>query len=248
MSGVLSKSTNTSSVIDCFKFETYSSGLSQTIPDITSEPISTLEMPSIDPYDGPVPSRLVGFNEAKSEKEHYGTVHFYLDDSRFECIWNNPPKYVPLLRQYESVIGPDFSQYVDMTYDERLFNNYRNYSTTVFLQRNGIPVIPNISWSTPNLYDHNFCWIPKHSIIAIGSMGVLQHNVSRYLFSEGYKEVLRRLEPHLIVRYGPKLDCEDESISIYFPNARLERLRQLPRKKNQMKTVVNLMSNQLKLF
>ena len=108
LSGVISQSTSTSSVIDSFKFETDSTELSQTILDTESKRISLLEMLSIEPYDGPVPTRLVGFNEARCEKEHYGTVHFYLNDNLFECVWNNTPKFVPLLRQYESVIGPDF--------------------------------------------------------------------------------------------------------------------------------------------
>lgn len=246
LSGALNKSTNTSSVIDCFKFETYSSGLSQTIPDITSEPISTLEMPSIDPYDGPVPSRLVGFNEAKCEKEHYGTVHFYLDDSLFECVWNNTSKYVPLLKKYESIIGPDFSQYTDMTYDERYYNAWRNRTLTAHFQSYGINMITNVTWSLPDSYSYSFTGIPKHSIIAVNCTAIRGYNLSKYLWMKGYEEMLRQLEPRLIIRYGDRMPNENESISVYFPNERLQRLRRLPRKPRIRKSI--LMSNQLNLF
>ena len=146
MSGVLSQTTSTSSVIDCFKFETQSTGHSQTITDIACERIKPFEMPTIESFAGPAPSRLVGFNEARCEHEHFGTVHFYINDDLFKCVWNDKNKYLPLLRQYESVIGPDFSQYVDMTYDERYYNAWRNRTLTAEWQSYGINVIPNVTW------------------------------------------------------------------------------------------------------
>lgn len=106
LSGVLSQNTSTSSVIDCFKFETQSSEPTSGNVDKTKEKPLDYEMPSIAPYDGPIPTRLVGFNEARSEKEHYGTVHFYIADGHFNCTWNHPEKYIPLFMQYDSVIGP----------------------------------------------------------------------------------------------------------------------------------------------
>ena len=246
LSGVLSQNTSTSSVIDCFKFETHSSVCSHTIADFASERITSIEMPSIEPYEGPAPTRLVGFNEARCEKEHYGTVHFYLNDPLFECVWNNPLKYVPILKQYDSVIGPDFSQYTDMTYDERYFNAWRNRTLTAEFQIQGINVIPNVSWSLPDSYSYSFTGIPKHSIIAVNCTAIRGYNLSKYLWLKGYKEMLRQLEPRLIIRYGDRMPGENEAISVYFPNERLQRLRRLPRKPRICKSI--LMSNQSNLF
>lgn len=199
-------------------------------------------------YDGPVPQRLVGFNEARAEKSHVGTVHYYLNDTLFECVWNNPPKYVPLLQQYESVIGPDFSQYIDMSWDERMFNNYRNWCLTYYWQSNGISVIPNVSWSTPDTYELCFQWIPKQSVIAIGSLGILRSSTSRYLWLNGYREIEEQLHPSLIIRYGDIIPGENSDISVYFQNERLQRLRQLPRRTNRRIVTKTSLSNQLNIF
>lgn len=246
LSGVFSQTTSTSSVIDCFKFETHSTGRSQAITDIACERVTAIEMPTIEPYEGPVPSRLIGFNEARCKHEHSGTVHFYINDDLFKCIWNDRNKYVPLLRQYESVIGPDFSQYVDMTYDERYYNAWRNRTITAEWQSYGINVIPNVTWSLPDSYDYSFSGIPKHSVIAVNCTAIYGHNLSRYLWRKGYEEMMQRLEPRLIIRYGDKMPEENEAISVYFPNERLQRLRRLPRKQRTRKST--LMSNQLNLF
>ncbi len=243
LSGVL---TSTSSVIDCFKFETHSTGRSQAITDIACERVTAIEMPPIESHEGPVPSRLVGFNEARCKHEHSGTVHFYINDGLFKCIWNDRNKYVPLLRQYESVIGPDFSQYVDMTYDERYYNAWRNRTLTAEWQSYGINVIPNVTWSLPDSYDYSFSGIPKHSIIAVNCTAIRGYNLSKYLWLKGYKEMLRQLEPRLIIRYGDRMPGENEAISVYFPNERLQRLRRLPRKPRIRKSI--LMSNQSNLF
>ena len=79
LSGVL---TSTSSVSDCFKFETHSTGRSQAITDIACERVTAIEMPPIESYGGPAPSRLVGFNEARCKHEHFGTVHLLLVRNR----------------------------------------------------------------------------------------------------------------------------------------------------------------------
>ncbi len=246
LSGVLSQNTSTSSVIDCFKFETQSSEPTSGNVDKSKENPLDYEMPPIAPYDGPIPTRLVGFNEARSEKEHYGTVHFYIADSHFNCTWNHPEKHIPLFRQYDSVIGPDFSQYVDMTYDERYHNAWRSRTLTARWQSHGINVIPNVTWSLPDSYEYSFSGIPQHSIIAVNCTAIKGKCISRYLWLKGYNEMLRRLEPRLIIRYGDKMAGEDESISIYFPNERLQRLRQRPRKRHVQ--ISALLSNQLTLF
>lgn len=245
LSNSLSQSTITSPIIECFNFGTQSSSRSSAYVDVVEESISSYEMPAIAPYEGPAPARLVGFNEARCEETHQGTVHFYIDDRLFNCTWNNPEGYVPLLKQYDSVIGPDFSQYVNMTYDERYYNAWRNRTLTSRWQSYGINVIPNVTWSLPDSYEYSFSGIPQHSVIAVNCTAIIGKDTSRYLWLKGYNEMLRRLEPRLIIRYGDRMPGEKEEISVFFPNERLQRLRCMPRKKR-----VNIlpMSNQLTLF
>ena len=53
--------------------------------------------------DNFIPSKLIGFNYAKTSKEKNAGIHFYLDDYQFERVWNNPDDYVDILTQYISL-------------------------------------------------------------------------------------------------------------------------------------------------
>ena len=48
---------------------------------------------------------------------------------------------------------------------------------------------------------------------------------SKYLWKEGYKNVVLPLQPTTIIRYGDKMPDEMSDISIYFENSNLKRLR-----------------------
>lgn len=182
-------------------------------------------MPSLEPYLGPIPDYLVSFNQASSCTCHYCGVHFYIDDYLFERIWKNPDKYIPLLKRFLCVIGPDFSQYRNMPYPLRMYNCYRNRVLTQYMQNHGVNMVPNVTWSLPDSYDYSFSGIPKNSVIAINCTGIIGCNYSKYLWYKGYEEALKRLEPSKILRYGSKMEGEMASISKYYQNDRLKLLR-----------------------
>lgn len=59
------------------------------------------------------------------------TVNFYIDDMKFQRIWNNPDKYIEHLKCFHSVITPDFSIAVGhngMPIAMQLWNKYRNHA------------------------------------------------------------------------------------------------------------------------
>ena len=53
----------------------------------------------------------IGFNYAKGceEPEIHG-VHFFLDDYQFIRVWSQPDVYLNMLRKFQAVCTPDFSQ------------------------------------------------------------------------------------------------------------------------------------------
>ena len=183
------------------------------------------EIPQLDPYTGPIPNSLIPFPAAMAAKEYTCGVHFYIDDYQFERIWNSPEKYVNKLSKYQCVIGPDFSQYSNMSYPMRMWNCYRNRVMSSFLQKHGVNVIPNVTWSLPDSYDYSFDGIPHNSVIAINCSSIVHCNLSKYLWYKGYEEAIKRLQPAYIIRYGNKMPDEREDISIYFENNRLKMLR-----------------------
>lgn len=182
-------------------------------------------LPVLEPTKNIYPTRLVPFNEAYANKDYNCTVHFYIDDKLFLRVLRKPEKYLAFFQKCHSVIGPDLSQYINMSYEERYYCAYINRAFTAYLQRNGVNVIINVTWSLPDSYEYSTTGIPQHSVVAINCTGILKYNVSKYLWRKGYNYVCEHIDPLLIVRYGDKMPCEDSTISLHFENERIKRLR-----------------------
>lgn len=169
------------------------------------------EFPIIHPcYE--IPNRLIPFSKCISSTDVNYWVHFYEDDYLFERIWNSPRKYLQILKRFNGVILPDFSIYRDMPWVMQLWNIYRSRAIGCWLQVNGIKVIPNIRYSDRRTYRCCCDGISKHCTIAVGSHGTLKNREDRFFFTEGLKEVVKRLEPSVIVVYG---SCPDSIFQRY---------------------------------
>ncbi len=114
---------------------------------------------------------------------------------------------------------------VGMSEEEARFSIAAGRAVANYLYERGVRMIPNVQWSIPPLYDVCFSGIPRGSMVAVNCTGIIGNAASKYLWRRGYKEMLDRLNPSCIIRYGDKMPDEDEERSIYFPNERLIRLR-----------------------
>ena len=54
-------------------------------------------------------------------------------------------------------------------------------------------------------YKYAFLGIPKNSVVAIGTVGVVNDKNAERLFMQGFKEMLKQLEPKRILIYGNRL-------------------------------------------
>ncbi len=152
-----------------------------------------------------VPSRLIPFSRAMQEKKDYRQwVCFYEDDFQFERIWNNPTKYVAQLSKFDGVISPDFSVYYDMPLSMQIWNIFRSRAIGAWLQSQEIKVIPNIRFGDERTFECCCEGIAQHSIISIGSLGCIRAKTYREIFVKGIEYVAKRLEPEIIVLYGPE--------------------------------------------
>jgi hypothetical protein len=131
-----------------------------------------------------------------------GTAHFFLDDYRFERCWKNPDSQIKELEKYDGVLSPDFSLYTDYPEALQIWQVYRSRWCAAYWQSLGIKVIPTISWSTKKSFKYAFLGISKGSIVAIGTVGILNDKISQKLFMQGFKEMLKQLEPKEILIYG----------------------------------------------
>lgn len=164
-----------------------------------------LEIPTIE-YGIYRPKRLKAFSKAISSDDYECWIHFYEDDSVFQRIWNNPYKYLPILKRFKGVITPDFSLYRDMPLAMQFWNIYRNRAIGNWLQHNGIQVIPNVRYSDRRTYKAACYGIAKNSTIAIGSHGCIKGKEDRRYFVEGLKEIIRLVSPKNIIVYGSAPD------------------------------------------
>lgn len=147
--------------------------------------------------------KLIGYDKINQSNNYDKIVHFFLDDYRFESIYNNPENKVETLKKYKAVLTPDFSMFVEMPIALQLFSTFKNRWVGAYLQEQGISVIPTVRWG--DLTSFNFCFdgIEKGSIVAVSTIGIKKEK-SHFIL--GYNEMLSRIKPSKIICYGKPFD------------------------------------------
>ncbi len=134
-----------------------------------------------------------------SEENKKKGVHFFVDDYRFEGIYNNPERTLARYSQYNFLLSPDFSTYADMPLWRQLESVAKNRWVGAFWQSKGLTVIPTISWGRTQTFEFCFDGVEQGSIIAIGMIGCKQ---SKLAFMRGYNAMLEKIKPSKIVCFG----------------------------------------------
>jgi hypothetical protein len=148
-----------------------------------------------------------------------GACHFFLDDYRFESVWNHPTKALSVFGPYPVVLTPDFSLYRDWPLTIQQWNIYRSRWCGAFWQSQGVSVIPTISWGAASSYDFCFLGVARGSIVAISTVGVrLDKPVEYHLFMLGFAEMVRQINPALVLCYGQApVTCSDFVKTLCYP-------------------------------
>lgn len=200
----------TRTLYDYFNLDIFS-----TLPTVGKE-----QMPVLEPVDADLklPNDMVAFDEAFTKKKTNCIVHFFTDDRRFLRIFRNPKKYLPFLKKCAAVIEPDLSQYINMPYALRQVHAWLNRALAAWLQMQGVKIIQNITWSLKDSYEYSLQGRAKNTIVAVNCTGILGSDFSKYLWKQGYKNVVLPLNPTKILRYGDRMSGERTDISVYFDN------------------------------
>lgn len=130
--------------------------------------------------------------------------HFFLNDYLFERVWNDPKKNLDFLFNFKAVLSPDFSQYTDMPRALNIYNHYRKMWVSAYWQAHGLKVIPVAGWSDEESFEYCFDGMPKNSLIAVSTVGVMTNYYFEQNFKAGFEEMMRRLEPAQLLLYGKK--------------------------------------------
>lgn len=160
-----------------------------------------LEIPCMH-HENRIPTKLIPFSKAIGSTDYQCWVHFYEDDASFERLWNNPHRYLPILKKYAGVISPDFSLYRDMPLVMQQWNVYRGRAMGCWLQENEIPTLPNVRWGDNRTFGVSCAGVPKDGTIVIGSHGCTKLLVEREYFVDGLNYVIKALTPTIVIVYG----------------------------------------------
>ena len=155
-----------------------------------------------------IPDRVVTFSKAmaKSWTDFDCWVVFYEHDKNFERLWNNPKAYLNKLKKFNGIISPDFSLYRNMPLVMQIWNTYRGRALAVWLQENGIEIIPNVRWNDERTLKFCFNGIDRYKTVAVGTHGCIKHIEDREYFKAGLDELIKRLSPKTIIVYGAAPD------------------------------------------
>ena len=161
------------------------------------------DIPIIKKQDVPLDNvRLIAYSDTKQNDRPENTdcgVHFFIDDYRFTCIYNNPEKSLKKLSQYKFLLTPDYSTYSDMNYWRQLESVAHSRWVGAYWQNKGLTVVPTMTWSDSRSY--SFCndGIEKGSVVAVSMIGCKK---SKTEFLHGYDTMLERIEPTAIICFG----------------------------------------------
>lgn len=141
-------------------------------------------------------------------------VHFYLDDQKFDGpkgIWNGLSNNESYKRGFDlsrfegatAIITPDFSLYLDMPRVMQIWNVYRSRAVGFYLTKLGYNVIPNIRWTDEESYDFAFAGLYQGQIVAVGTLGCSKNNADKVLLINGFIEMIKQINPKMVIIYGP---------------------------------------------
>lgn len=169
-----------------------------------------------------IPKDLIPFTKARkcSNKRQY--VHFYEHDKQFSQVLTGTSRYLDLLKQYDGVITPDCTMLIGQSRCLQQANTYMNRAVGYYLQRNGVPIIPNIRWSDESSFDYCFLGVPKGGIVAVSTHGCIRSKEQRRIFKAGLEAMLNALEPSDVIVHGY---MPDEVFGGFYKRARFHRYK-----------------------
>jgi hypothetical protein len=165
-----------------------------------------------------IPERTWHYHQLKSNAGPNDAADFWCDDDVIIRFIRHPEKYMEELKKRPCVFSLDLSSYQEFRLPIIRYNIYRNRLFTQEMQMNGINAIPAVQWRDRKSFEFCFLGIPKGSVIAFSTVGVLANKVSLQLWKEGVEEAIRVIDPEAIFIYGEPIDYNFGSIDVYHLN------------------------------
>lgn len=153
-----------------------------------------------------VPRDIIPFTKARSSANKRQYVHFYQHDKEFSVVLTATKRYLDLLKMYDGVITPDCTMMINQSPCLQQANTYMNRAVGFYLQKNGIPVIPNIRWSDESSFEYCFLGVHKGSMVSVSTHGCIKSKEQKRMFKTGLEAMLDDIQPEIVLVHGKMPD------------------------------------------
>ena len=148
------------------------------------------------------PKKVNPFDRAAAPHDESTWLHFHVHDKRFRAFYGRPEKYLRLLKEYGGVFGIDHSVYRDMPLIEQKYSVYLNRATDFWFEKNGIPVVSNVSWGDSRTFAFCCAGIPRGVSISVSAYGCTRSKIDKAYFIDGFCAALDTLKPANVFHHG----------------------------------------------
>lgn len=149
------------------------------------------------------------------DENKHRTIHFFTYDWNFENVYEKPDVALEKLDQYYALLTPEFSTYKDMPLARQIDSVFKNRWCGAYWQKQGMLVIPTISWGSIPCMDFCFDGVEKGSVVAVSTY-TREDNKNGFMM--GYNKMLEAIEPSAIICYGtpfPEMKGKIKAIDPY---------------------------------
>ncbi len=103
----------------------------------------------------------------------------------------------------------------------KLWNLYKSRALGHWWQKEGLTVIPNVTWSDESSFDYCFDGIPQGGTIFISTVGVTRDNDAYELVLKGMDRVMSDIKPSRILFLGkvPEIEYGNTEVKQYSSKA-----------------------------
>lgn len=149
-----------------------------------------------------VPRDMIPFSKATICKNKRQYIHFYQHDKEFSRVLTATTRYLDVLKQYDGVITPDCTMMIGQSQCLQQANTYMNRAVGFYLQKHGIPVIPNIRWSDETSFAYCFLGVHPGSMVAVSTHGCIATKQQKDMFRIGLEAMLEAICPPVVLVHG----------------------------------------------
>jgi hypothetical protein len=150
-----------------------------------------------------IPGSLVGWAARGDATTGFRAAwHFFLDDYRFESVWNHPEEGITRAGLLGWALTPDFSLWPQMPRVMQMWQTYRNRWVGALWEANGIKVIPTVSWSDRASHDFAFLGLPVGGVVAVSTVGLVRQRERHPAFLAGYSAMMKACRPATVICHG----------------------------------------------